>query len=82
MNNVIFECGYHVYTLTLIRCFQSTLLGDKVNMFTHTYPHKSLRKIKVVICNHQVDRSFHLWPDVRFAYIETSMVIHDTECPY
>ena len=25
---------------------------------------QTLRKIKVVICNHQADSPFHLWPDV------------------
>ena len=30
-------------------------------MLTHTYPHKSLRKIEVTICNHQVDSPFVLW---------------------
>ena len=44
----------------------------KVSMLTHTTPHKSLRmiKIKVDICNHQVDSS--LVPDLtktRYRYI-------------
>ena len=29
--------------------------GDKVSKLTHTYPHESLSKIKVAICNHQAD---------------------------
>ena len=33
----------------------TTLRGDKVSMLTHTYPHKLLRKIKVTVCNYQVD---------------------------
>ena len=33
-------------------------------MFTHTYPHKPLRKIKVTICNHQADIPLYVWPDV------------------
>ena len=33
-------------------------------MFTHTYPHKPLRKIKVTICNHQADNPLYVWPDV------------------
>ena len=41
-----------------------TLRGYKVSMKTHTYPHKPLGKIKVDICNHQVDSPFYLWPDV------------------
>ena len=31
---------------------------NKVSMGTYTYPHKQLRKIKVAICNHQVDSPF------------------------
>ena len=34
-------------------------VGD-VSILTHTCPHKSLRKIKVAINNHQVDGPFHL----------------------
>ena len=41
-----------------------SLRGTKVNMFTRTYPHKPLRKIKVTICNHQADSPLCLWPDV------------------
>ena len=37
--------------------------GDKVSMLTHTYPHKPMSKIKVVICNHQADCPFYLQPD-------------------
>ena len=39
------------------------LLADKV-MLTHRYPDKPLKNIKIVICNHQVDRPLYLWPDV------------------
>ena len=38
--------------------------NNKVSMLTHTYPHKPLRKIKVVICNHQADNPLYMWPDV------------------
>ena len=38
--------------------------GDKVSMLTHAYLLKPLRKIKVAICNHQVDSPFYLWSDV------------------
>ena len=44
--------------------FHDTLRGDEVSILTHTYPNKPLRKIKLVICNHQVDNSFHRWPNV------------------
>ena len=35
-------------------CLCETLGIVKVNMLTHTYPHLSLRKMKVAFCNHQV----------------------------
>ena len=37
---------------------------NKVNMLTHTYPHKPLRKIEVAIYYHQVDSSLYVCPDV------------------
>ena len=42
----------------------NTLRGDKVSisMSTHTYAHKTLRKIKVAICNRQTACPFYLWP--------------------
>ena len=56
--------------------------GDKVSMLTHTYPHKPLRKIKMTICNHQVDSPLHVWSDLVICKFGKNMVIHDTECPY
>ena len=47
-----------------------TLGGDKVSMLTHTYPHKPLRKIKVIICNHQADSPFYVWSDVWFGDLQ------------
>ena len=32
-----------------------SLRGDKESILTHTYQYKSLRKIKVIICNHRAD---------------------------
>ena len=54
-------------------------------MLTHTYEHKPLRKIKGIICNHQGDSPFYLWPDDGSGDLQAkikSMVIHDTECRY
>ena len=31
-------------------------------MLTHAFPHKSLRNIKVAICNHQTDGPLYVWP--------------------
>ena len=55
-----------------------------MNMLTHTYPHKPLRKIKVTICNHQADSPLYVSSDVWFGdwRFRKRMVIHDTECPY
>ena len=42
-------------------------------------------KIKVAICNHQVDSRIYVWPDVYSGDLRAkkeSMVIHDTEYPY
>ena len=40
------------------------LAGGKVSMSAHTCAHTNtcIRKIKVAICNHQVDSPFNLWP--------------------
>ena len=38
--------------------------GDKVSMWTHTYPHNPPRKIKVTICSHQADNPLYVWSDV------------------
>ena len=46
--------------------------GDEVDIVTHTYPHKFLRKIKVAICDHKVDRPFYLWPDVCSGDLQSS----------
>ena len=62
-----------------------TLRGDKVSMLSHIYPHKSLRKIELTICNHQADSLLYVWPnrsDLVICNFRKSMVIHDTECPY
>ena len=58
--------------------------GDKVSMLTHAYLHKTLRNIKVTICNHQVDSPYCLWSDVYSGDLQPkkSVVIHVTECPY
>ena len=32
-----------------------SLGGDKVSMLTNTYPHKTLRKTEVTLCNHQAE---------------------------
>ena len=59
--------------------------GDKVGMLTHTYRHKSLRKITVTMCKHQPDNQFYVWPDVLPGDLQVkkkSKVIHDTDCPY
>ena len=61
-------------------------------MLTHTYPHKPLSKIKVIICNHQADSqlSSYVWPDIWlvifkfrkvWSYI-TPNVLTDTRCHY
>ena len=41
-----------------------TIGCDMVSMLTNAYPHKPLRKIKVAICNYQVDSNFTCLPDV------------------
>ena len=41
--------------------------GEKLNILTNTCPYKSLKKIQVVICNHQ-----------KTVY----MFLHDTEYPH
>ena len=60
----------------------NALGGDKARMLTYTYPHKHLGKIKVVICNHQVDSLFFLWLISTLVICKLlSMVVRDTECP-
>ena len=61
-----------------------TVGADKVNMLTHTYPHKYMRKIKVVMYNHQAGSPFYLRPDVCSGDCKhiKSVVMRDTECPH
>ena len=75
-------CGF--YCVRDADLATSLLGGNKVSMLTHTYPHKSLRKIKVTICNHQADNSLYVRPNIWSGDLQVlkSMVIHDTECPY
>ena len=42
------------------------LWGDILSMWTHTYPYKHLRMVKVAIYNHQVDGAFSLGPDISY----------------
>ena len=69
-----------------ILCHILTLWGDKAGMLTYVYPHKPLRKIEVIICNHQVaiECPLYVWPDVWSSDLQSdkSMVIHDTESPH
>ena len=41
-----------------------TLRVDKVSMLAHMYQLKTLRKIKMTICNHQADSPLYVWLDV------------------
>ena len=41
-----------------------TLWVIKVNLLSHTHPHKPLRESEMATCNHQVDSPFYLWPYV------------------
>ena len=44
-----------------------------------------MRKIELVIYNHQVDSPFYLWPDICYIDLQAkkkSMVIYDTQFPY
>ena len=56
-----------------------------MSMFTHTYPRKPPRKIKVIMRNHQADNQLNmcgLMSELVICKFRKSMVIHDTECPY
>ena len=56
-----------------------------LGVLTCTYPHKPLKKIKMYICNHQVDSPFGVWFDVCPGDLQAkkkNLVLHDTECPY
>ena len=44
--------------------------GDKVTMLTHTYSYKPLRKIKVTICNHQVNSPLYVWPGIWYCDLQ------------
>ena len=57
-------------------------MDDEVNMLTHSYPHKTLSKIKVP--SDQVDDTFNFWPAVCSGdlQVKKSMVIPGTECRY
>ena len=62
-----------------------TLGGDKASMFTHTYPHKPLGKIKVTICNHQADSSLYVSELVIYKFRQvwsymTPNVLTETRC--
>ena len=58
-----------------------TIGGDKVSMFINTYPHTSLRKIKVTICNYQADVRYGDLYDERYlwSYV-TPNVLFETRC--
>ena len=51
-----------VQVITLIG--QTTSPTVILQMLTHIYSHKPLRKMKMTICNHQADSQLYLWPDV------------------
>ena len=80
------QCVTSIYIITIHHCdlVDNALRCDKVSMLTHTYQHKPLRKIKVAICNNQVDSLFYLWHVCSGDLLakKKSMVVHDTECPY
>ena len=40
------------------------------------------RKIKVTICNHQIDSPLYVWLDLVICKVRKSMITHDTECLY
>ena len=39
-------------------CLLSALVISKVSMLNHIYPHKPLREMKLITCNHQADSPF------------------------
>ena len=45
----------------------------RVSKFTHTYPHKPIKKTKVAICYHQAGYPYYmyLWPDVWFGELQS-----------
>ena len=56
--------------------------GDKVSMLTHTYPHKTLRKIEwpSAVCRLTTHLTSGLMSDPVICELRMSMAIHDTEC--
>ena len=44
--------------------------AHKVNMLTHTCPHKLMMKLNVAICDHQVESLFYLWSGVYFGDLQ------------
>ena len=52
-----------MYWLYITARTKLSTLPYTVSMWTHTYPHKPLRKIKVTIYNHKSDSSLYVWPD-------------------
>ena len=61
--DVSYVCRMHSLRGSLFNTL-CTPQGDKVDMSTHTYSHKPLKKIKVVICGCQADSPHYVWPDV------------------
>ena len=69
----VWQIGLHFVCVSSLHTFCSSYLrkgGGRVrwvakvstDMLTCTYPHKPI--CKVVICNHQADSLFYIWPDV------------------
>ena len=52
--------------------------GDKVSLWTHTYPHNPPRKIKVTICSHQADNPLYVWSDVWSGDLQVRNKYHHT----
>ena len=74
VSNTVITCmdGRHYPKVSDVMCLKSALGSDKVSMLTSTYSHKPLGKIKVAICNRQVDKSSKLvvMSDIRFVIID------------
>ena len=73
------------WQLTSNVSFYTIPWGSKVSMLTNTYPHKPMRKIKVTICNHQVEVSFYLWPSICSGDLQaknSEWSYTTPECPY
>ena len=54
-------CYYH-QKAPLIPYYTVNTWNSVVN--PSVYPHNTLRKIQVTICNHQADTPLYVWPDV------------------